>query len=301
MLHDILSECVASGGIIPAFESLLLMEPLAFHRVFTVGGGRIDIPAMTAGPAADAAKADLPIRVVGSTAIIPVVGMTNKRMRANGFLASYVATSAALEAAVADPKIDGIMLKIDSPGGFVTGIAEAADDIRKAASRKRVVAQVDGLAASAAYWMASQANEVYAGRMDDVGSIGVLAVLYDVSKADEKAGVKTEVFSTGKYKWTGVLGTAITPEQREYVQSLVDKAGDAFVADVARGRRMAEADVRKVADGRVWHGAEAQARGLIDGVRTYPETLSLMRDSSVRDRRLTAARLGVARGEQKIS
>jgi signal peptide peptidase SppA len=273
----------------------VLMEPIAFSRWCQAGA---TLPDVTAGPAADAAREGA-LKIVDGVAVIPVVGMLNKRMSSEFFeLASYVRTSWAVQAAAADAKVHSILLKVDSPGGYVDGVADAADDIARAAKIKRVVAQVDGIGASAAYWLASQASEVYAGRLDSVGSIGVLAVLYDRSEQAKNEGIKPVVFSTGKYKWTGVPGTAITDEQKVYIQGEVDALGDAFVADVSRGRRRSEADVRKWADGRTWPAPQAASMGLIDGIRTYAETLAAMRTdaagASARESRLRAVRLGAA-------
>lgn len=275
----------------------MLMESIAFNRWLQAGA---TMPEISAGPAAEAEREGAPLEIDKSgIAVIPVVGMTNKRYRSTlGGLASYIGTSWAVQAAAADPKVKAIVLKIDSPGGYVDGVAEAADDIAAAAKVKRVVAQIDGLGASAGYWLASQASEVYAGRLDQVGSIGVLAVLYDMSGLAEKEGIKPVVFATGKYKWTGVPGTEITEAQREYMQGLVDQTGDAFVADIARGRRRSEADIRKVADGRVFGAADALRAGLIDGISSYPETISRMRGellgAQTRDSRMRSAILDLS-------
>jgi len=297
MKFDILSGLVTEAGphAESVFERFVMMEPLALQRMLTERQAR-DVQAvdMSAGPAADMEKYGL-LRLQGRTAVVPFVGLANKRLHAPPYLASYIATSAAVRAAAADKRVDAILLKVDSPGGYVSGIADAADDIRAAAQTKPVIAQIDGLGASAAYWIASQATEVYAGRLDEVGSIGVIGVLYDVSKAFADAGIKTEVFATGKYKWTGVTGTELSDDQREYLQQGVDELGDAFIADVARGRRVAEEDIRKVADGRVFSARDAHKYKLIDGIRTYADSLALLEATSKRDRALRSARLDVAR------
>ena len=105
-----------------------------------------------------------------------------------------------------------------------------------------------------------------------------------MSEMAKAEGIKPVVFATGKYKWTGVPGTEITEAQREYMQGLVDQTGDAFVADVARGRRRSEADIRQVADGRVFGAADALRAGLIDGISSYPETISRIRGELLTER-----------------
>ena len=292
-------EHILSGGTlgskIGTSEYMLLMEPTALRRQLSAVVQPEDIEVIDdmSGPVADMMRAGVPISLVNGTAIIPMVGLLNKRIRIPGFASSYIAASAAVRAAATDKQVRNIMLKIDSPGGFVSGVAEAADEIRAAAQTKRTVAQVDGLGAAAAYWLASQANEVVAGRLDKVGSIGVLAVIYDTSGMAEQQGVKAEVFTTGKYKAAGVPGTSLTEEQRKDIQAQVDSTGEAFIRDIARGRNMDVEDVRKVADGRVFGSAEALSHGLVDRIGSFSETLTSMATEAQRDTKLREARLQV--------
>jgi signal peptide peptidase SppA len=264
---------------------LLLMDPQRIPQYADA------LREVSAGPAAEAQKARLPIQMSGSTAVVSLTGLTNKRFHMEGFLASYMAVTAAVRAAAVDKGVANILLRVDSPGGYVSGIADVADAIYEARQSKPVVAQVDGLAASAGYWLASQAQQVYAGRLDEVGSIGVLAVIYDVSGAMKAAGIKAEVFATGKFKWAGVPGTSLSTEQRTYIQETVDRTGDAFVADVARGRDMSVADVTKLADGRVFPASEAVRNRLVDGVQSFEATLARMARARDRASRLRQARL----------
>lgn len=247
-----------------------------------------------AGPANDASRDGLPVHVDGALAIVPLMGVM---MRRAGPYARYFgiagtdATRMAIESAIADPDVERVLLRIDSPGGSVSGIDELADTVARA--DKPIVAVVEGMCASAAYWVASHADRIVAGKNDLVGSIGARIMLYDYSQYFEEAGIEAVPIDTGKFKSAGALGTKITDEQRADFQRIVDYYGDAFVKSVSRGRNMAEPEVQKLADGRVFTQPEALAAGLIDGVSTYGETLREMRGSSQRRTDTSRARLSL--------
>ena len=100
---------------------------------------------------------------------------------------------AAIQTAAADPKVRAIVLNIDSPGGTVDGTAELAGIVKAAAAAKPVIAYNDGMMASAAYWVASQATRIIASEMSEVGSIGTLMVHEDWSVALDQAGIHIEI------------------------------------------------------------------------------------------------------------
>ena len=128
--------------------------------------------------------------------------------------------------------------------------------------------------ASAAYWIGSQADRIYANDATAmIGSIGTFVGLYDYSGRAEKEGIKAVVIKAGKFKGSGFEGTAITEEQQAHWQSLVDKTQAEFSAAVASGRRLGLARVNELADGRVHLAADAKTLGLIDGIQSYEQTL----------------------------
>ena len=176
--------------------------------------------------------------------------------------------------AAADPGISAIVLKVSSPGGTVPGTMECGDAIYRARAAKPVVAQVTSMAASAAYWLASQCHSIVAGPLDLVGSIGVRMLLYDLSEAFGKEGVRPVHITTGPYKGTGAFGPAVTSQQEMYLQGLVDHTAGAFIEAVAQGRGVPPATVKSWADGRVHPGTSAKQLGLIDGIATETETLA---------------------------
>lgn len=178
--------------------------------------------------------------------------------------------TAAIAAAAADSRVKAITLRIDSPGGQTSGIAEAAHAVRAAiAAGIPVTASVSGLCCSAAYWIASQASSIQAGPLAQIGCIGTYVVLADTTAADAAAGVSYEVIGSGGVKGHGADGR-ITPELRAEYARTVAQITDAFVADVAAGRRLDATAAKALATGQTWMGADAVAKGLADAVTFTP-------------------------------
>lgn len=279
------------------FDVIWAIWPEAMQAILN----RIEVamPHIEAGPADDAERLGL-LRKVGNQAVIPVMGPIVKRQ---SFLTDFfgfssaMAIQAAVRAAASDPEVERIVLEIDSPGGSVDGLPELADEIFQARESKEIVAQVSGIAASAAFLIASQTDRIFTGRMDMVGSIGTRMLLFDFSEAFKENGIKAIAIDTGEFKSAGAFGTKITEAQIKEFQRIIDGFFDDFVASVVRGRGMSEKDVRKVGDGRMFFADEAMSLGLIDGVQTREETLASAPESSKR-RRTPHAELALQR--QKV-
>lgn len=180
----------------------------------------------------------------------------------------YGEICSAIDAANADPSVKSILLAIDSPGGQVSGVHDAADKI--ASSAKPVRAHVQTLGASAAYWLASQADRVTASRGAQVGSIGAYMAVVDLSGAAEKEGVKVHVISSGPFKGAGVPGAPINADQLAEMQGRINAIRDEFVADIAKGRGESPTRINESADGRVYSSVESVSRGLIDSLASDP-------------------------------
>lgn len=179
--------------------------------------------------------------------------------------------AAAIREAGERSDVKAVMLDIDSPGGTVLGTPELAAAVRELDRKKPVYAFTSGLMASAAYWIASQARAIYATPSAVVGSIGVVQAVLDQSAALDKAGLKVEVFSVGKYKAMGAPGTSLTDEQRDLIQSnLEEVAADFHAAVLSRGRSIpAEA-----MEGQTFSGKQAQRLNLAGVV---PDRLEALR------------------------
>jgi signal peptide peptidase SppA len=181
---------------------------------------------------------------------------------------------AALREAGSRDDIKAVFLNIDSPGGTVAGTPELADAVAALDKKKPVYAFSSGLMCSAAYWVASQARAIYATPSAQVGSIGVVQAVIDNSAALDKAGIKVEVFSVGKYKAMGAPGTPLTDDQRELISSnLAEIAGEFHTAVLAKGRSIpAEA-----MEGQTFSGRQAQRYNLAGMVPDRAEAMRRLR------------------------
>lgn len=190
------------------------------------------------------------------------------------------AVSEALEGARDRTDVQAVFLDIDSPGGTVNGTPELAALVAEVSKVKYIYAFTDGQMCSAAYWIASQADAIFATQSARVGSIGVLMPMLDESKAFEQAGLKVELFAAGKYKSIGVAGTSLTDEQRAWLQAQVDETYTDFKAAVlARGRRITS----DVMEGQCFSGRKASYNSLTSGVvGSRAEALMKLRERHVR-------------------
>lgn len=214
----------------------------------------------------------------GSIAVLPVHGILTQRGSLDDMsepTTSMMRLTAAVRTAAADSAIAGIVLDVDSPGGSVNGVQELADAIYSAKQSKPVIAVANSLAASAAYWVACQAGELYAAPGAEVGSIGVYTMHTNVSEAMKQRGVAVEMISAGKYKTEANPYEALSDEARVHIQAMVDQHYDAFVRAVARGRNTTQTAVRaEMGQGRVYMPDQAQRAGMIDGTLTLDQAVA---------------------------
>jgi signal peptide peptidase SppA len=174
-------------------------------------------------------------------------------------------------------RVTSILLDIDSPGGSSSMIKEMADEIRSAREQKPIYAIANTMAASAAYFLASQASELYVSDSGYVGSVGTYVVHTDTSELEAKAGVKNTVIHEGKFK--AALIQPLTPENRAHIQSVVADCQDQFEEAVALGRKTTREDVREnYGEGGVVSANRALEAGMVDGVRTFDEVLTALLD-----------------------
>lgn len=194
-----------------------------------------------------------------------------------------------------DRDVEHVIMGFSSPGGSSLGLNELAETIRLVGAEIPVTAHVDGGAASAAYWLAAQCNDVVCSPSAEVGSIGVYSVLDDVSARYEQAGVKREVVAgrpkidgerdaTGSIKGHGTPGLKISNEYRSDMQRRVDQTMDEFIEAVAEGRGMDQTAVAMLATGKVWGASDASKRGLIDRIASARDLRSQLSGDKMRDR-----------------
>ena len=232
--------------------------------------------------------------------VVPIHGVIAPRssLMASSGGTSADAISADFRAMLADDDIAGIVFDVDSPGGVVAGIEELATEIREARGAKPMVAIANHEANSAAYYIASQADEVVATPSGQVGSIGVFTAHDDLTEAMAQKGIKRNVISAGKYKAEGVLGTGLTDEALAYTQGQIDDLYGMFVNAVAKARGIKAADVRNgYGEGRVVLAKRALDLGMIDGIETFEQTVARVARGKVTNRALVGStqRAAVAR------
>lgn len=174
-----------------------------------------------------------------------------------------------------DSAVKAIVLDVDSPGGSVDGLPEVAELIRSSRGAKPIVSQVNVRAASAAYWLAVQADEVAVTPSGDVGSIGVLTVHEDISAALEKAGIKETVIASTPFKAEGNPFGPLSDEARMAIESDVHAFDAMFHDAVAEGRGRKVSEVRAdFGQGRMVLAKDAVGRGMADRVATMEQTLN---------------------------
>lgn len=223
-----------------------------------------------------AGYATLPARGGKSIAFLKATGTLMKQASSFGGT-STIQLRRDVRQAAADPNVSAILLALDSPGGTTAGTADLAADVKAARRQKPVWAHVDDLCASAAYWVASQCDMVFANTSTAlIGSIGTFLTVYDMSASAEREGIKTLVFKTGPLKGAGVPGTAVTDEQAAHFQKIVNDGQAAFDAAVRTGRGMTAAQLAAVRTGGVFGAPEALSLKLIDGVRSLDKTIEAL-------------------------
>lgn len=199
--------------------------------------------------------------ITDGVAVIPVDGVLSRYE--TQWTISIGEIRRQINVAAEDPEIKAIVLAFDSPGGSAMGVPEAARAVAAAKQFKPVVAYVDGYCCSGAYWLASQANYIYATESADVGCIGCYMAMLDQSRSAEMAGLKVEVFKSGKFKGMGLPGTSLNDEQRAYLQASVDRIAGQFKATVRSARGAVSDDAM---EGQSFDTAAALAGALIDSV-----------------------------------
>ena len=173
------------------------------------------------------------------------------------------------------PWVKAIVVRIDSPGGAVAPTQEIFEEIQRAKKQKPFIASMGGMATSGGYYIAAACDKIVANPGTLTGSIGVIMQLTNFEELMKKVGVKGFNIKSGANKDLGSPFQTMSPEGRQILQSLVDNVHSQFVAAVAKGRGMNEAQVRKLADGRVYSGAQAKELGLIDQFGTLDDAVQL--------------------------
>jgi len=179
-----------------------------------------------------------------------------------------------------DAEMRAVVVRIDSPGGAVAPSQEIYDEVRKLADKKVVVCSMGNLAASGGFYVAMACPHILAEPGTLTGSIGVISMFPNLKGLADRFSVKMETVKSGKLKDAGSPFRDMTPEDRAYWQSLIDQVYGQFLAAVVEGRDLPEDQVRKIADGRVLTGQQAQELGLIDELGNFNDAVDVAKEKA---------------------
>jgi len=173
-----------------------------------------------------------------------------------------------------DDNIRAIVVRIDSPGGAVGPSQEIYREIRKTIETKKVVASMGAVAASGGYYVACATDGIVANPGTITGSIGVIMGYTNFRELLDKIGMVPVVIKSGPYKDTGSPTREMRDDERELLETVTHDIHEQFVSAIAEGRRMDRDQVAAAADGRIYTGEQAKARGLIDRLGNFEDALA---------------------------
>jgi protease-4 len=170
-----------------------------------------------------------------------------------------------------DDSVKAIILHVNSPGGGVAASEEIYRQVKRIRDdkKKRIVASIETVGASGAYYVSSATNKIYADEGSIVGSIGVISEWVNYEDLLKWARLKQITMKAGEFKDTGNPARELTAAEKAYLQSLIDNMHTQFIRAVADGRHMKMDDVRTMANGKVWTGQQAMALKMIDQIGDF--------------------------------
>lgn len=183
----------------------------------------------------------------------------------------------AIRTAKASPRVRGVVLHVDSPGGSALASDRIHHELTRLAAAKPLVACLGDVAASGGYYVAAAAHEIVAQRTTVTGSIGVISARMVLDPLLARLGVVTEVIQRGAHARMLDPFAPLDDSAREATHREIERIYQAFVAVVARGRGRSHAEIEAIAQGRVWIGADAQARGLVDRIGGFEHAVEAVR------------------------
>ncbi len=173
--------------------------------------------------------------------------------------------SKAIREARRDSTIKAIVLRINSPGGSAYGSEVIWREVKLASEKMPVVASMGDVAASGGYYIAAAADTIIADRTTITGSIGIFGMIPNAGELlNDKLGITQDVVNTNAHSDMPSLTRAMTPFERDLMQTMVEDGYDTFISRVADGRQMTKEQVDLIGQGRVWASVTAKENGLVD-------------------------------------
>ncbi len=179
-----------------------------------------------------------------------------------------------IEKARDDSSIKAVVLRINSPGGAVTGCFQAESSISRLKEEKPVVANLEEYGASGAYLIASASDYLYAWDQTVTGGLGVISVWVSYEKYYENIGIEFFVWKSGEQKDTYAPWRSPTPEENEKIQKMIEDLSDQLFSRIENNRPQIEPYVESLKDGSVVYGSEALQLNLIDNLGNYQDALN---------------------------
>ena len=178
-----------------------------------------------------------------------------------------------------DESVKAIVIRIDSPGGGVVVSQEIFNAVKNAKKEgKKIVVSMGTVAASGGYYVAAAADKIIANPGTLTGSIGVKMEFANVEKLLEKIGVKGMIVKAGEYKDMGSPFRDMTDQEKKLLQGVIDDVHNQFIEAVAEGRQLPAADVRAIADGRIFTGRQALDLKLVDQMGDLADSIRIAGD-----------------------
>jgi protease IV len=174
-----------------------------------------------------------------------------------------------------DETVKAVILRIDSPGGGVGPSQEIHREVVKLKTKKKVLASMGSVAASGGYYIACASDLIVANPGTITGSIGVVMEFTNLEELLKKIGVKGVVLKGGEHKDIGSPFREMTPGEKRIMQDVIDNVHQQFIKAVAEGRKMEQAKVIPVADGRIFTGEQAKQFGLVDEMGNLEDTVDM--------------------------
>ncbi len=189
-----------------------------------------------------------------------------------------------------EDSVRAIVVRLNTPGGSAAATEEVFSEIKRVRDEKKkvVVASIASVGASGGYYIACAAQEIFANPSSITGSIGAIAQWTNYGDLLRWAKMKDVVIKSGALKDAGNPARDLTPEERAYIQSVINDIHGHFVKAVAEGRKLKVEEVRKLADGRVFTGTQALENHLVDRLGNLPDAIR------------QAAKLAGIKGEPKV-
>jgi len=216
--------------------------------------------------------------VKGKVVVVPIHGFISHKATiwsAMGFETSSETLAGWMDDLTSNSNVGAIVLDIDSPGGTAMGLSGVTDKIHGLRGKKPIIAVVNDLMASAAYFIGSAADEIVADPDSMTGCIGTIAVHTDYSKMLEGAGIDVTIFKSAKYKDEGNPYKPLSDDAKEEYQSMVDSYSDIFVNAVARNRGVTASKVKSdFGQGRVLMADKAKLVGMVDRIATFNQVIT---------------------------